>query len=85
MKQHKEFLKTEWKKRTKDKDKISQRMLVTFPDRRRMVNEVKSIKDIRDEYPALFCESEVYNICICIFEAVLVLHCIDIIFIYLLD
>ena len=54
MKQHKEFLKTEWKRRTKDEDKISQRMLVTFPDRRRMVNEVKSIKEIRDEYPAFF-------------------------------
>jgi hypothetical protein len=45
---HKQFLKAEWKKRAKDEGEIAQRMLLTFPDRIRMVNERKSIKEIRE-------------------------------------
>ena len=56
---HKKFMQTEALKRSPDYGKICQRMLVTFPDRRKMVNERKSIKDIREEYPALFSSSEV--------------------------
>jgi hypothetical protein len=49
IKLHTEFLKAEWKKRAQDEEKIAQRMLVTFPDRRRMVNERKSVKEIRED------------------------------------
>ena len=56
---HKQFLKTEFLKRPPDKGKMARRMLVTFADRRRMVNEKKPIKEIKEEYPALFCFSEV--------------------------
>ena len=56
---HKEFLKSEWRKRARDEEKISQRMEMTFPHRRQMVNDGKQIKEIREDYPALFCQSEV--------------------------
>ncbi len=58
---HKQFLKSEYLKRSPDKRKIARRMLVTFPDRRKMVNEKKPIKEIKEEYPALFCSSEVIS------------------------
>mgnify|MGYP002803877319 CR=1 FL=1 len=56
---HKEFLKTEFLKRSPDKGKMARRMLLTFADRRKMINEKKTIKEIKEEYPALFCFSEV--------------------------
>ena len=56
---HKQFLKSEFLKRSPDKDKIARRMLLTFPDRRKMVNKKKPIKEIKEEYPALFRSSEV--------------------------
>ena len=56
---HKQFLKAECLKRLPDKGKMARRMLVTFADRRKMVNEKRPIRDIKEEYPALFCFSEV--------------------------
>ena len=56
---HKEFLKAKWKKRARDEEKISQRMEMTFPDRRRIVNDGKPIKQIKEAYPTLFCQSQV--------------------------
>lgn len=56
---HKQFLKGEFLKRSPDEGKIARRILLTFPDRRKMVNEKRPIKEIKEEYPALFCSSEV--------------------------
>ena len=46
-------------KRSPDKEKIARRMLLTFPDRRKMVNEKKPINEIKEAYPALLRPSEV--------------------------
>ena len=54
---HVEFLKKEWQKRTVDLEKIDRRMALTFPSRRKMINNGTAIKDIKTEYPVLFsCE-----------------------------
>ena len=58
----KQFLNAECLKRLPDKGKTARQMLETFADRRKMVNGKRPIKDIKDEYPALFCFSEVNNI-----------------------
>ena len=59
MKQHREVLKKEWKKRTPDIEKIKDRMVITYPDRRSMIHSKKTLVEIRTEYPALFHYSEV--------------------------
>ena len=56
---HKQFLKTEFLEWSPDKEKMARRMLVTFADWRKMINEKKPIKEIKEEYPALFCSSAV--------------------------
>lgn len=59
MKLHREVLKKEWKKNVPDLEKIKTRMALTYPDRRRLVNGKSSLPEIKLEFPALFCYSEV--------------------------
>ncbi len=59
MKHHQDFIKNEWKKRTPDMAKIKQRMVVTFPHRRRLINAKEPLPNIKVEYPALFTYTEV--------------------------
>lgn len=54
LKRHIEFLQNESLKRKVDSNKIEKRMDLTFPSRRRFMNESKSIADIKSEYPILF-------------------------------
>ena len=54
LKRHKEFIQNEWSRRHPDMNRISRRMQLTFPDRRRLMNNKADIKDVRAEYPALF-------------------------------
>ena len=62
MQQHRDMLKSEWKKRSPDMAKIKQRMELTYPDRRRMIHAQRPLAEIRSEYPALFCYSEVNTV-----------------------
>jgi hypothetical protein len=54
IKQHQSVMQTEWKKRSPDVSKIENRMLVTFPHRRRLINDKTPLVQIKEEYPALF-------------------------------
>ena len=54
LQKHKEFLQNEWVRRCPDKEKIKKRMALTFPDRRRRMNQKISLVELRAEYPALF-------------------------------
>ena len=56
---HRQYLKNEIKKRSPDWEKIKRRMALTYPDRRRMINGKQPLTEIKEEYPALFCYSEV--------------------------
>ena len=50
MKRHK----NEWQRRNPDKRKIEQGMILTFPDRRRLMNQQVPIAEVMGEYPSLF-------------------------------
>lgn len=56
---HKQVICTELKKRCPDMEKIRKRMDVTYPERRKMINEKKLLIDLQKEYPALFLYEEV--------------------------
>lgn len=56
---HRQALKDEWKKRSRDPEKIKLRMAITYADRRRMINSKKPLGEIFAEYPSLFCHQEV--------------------------
>ena len=59
LKRHIEFLQNEWSRRNPDKEKIRKRMALTFPSRRRAMNNPRPINDVKSEYPALFDQTEV--------------------------
>ena len=59
MKAHVTFMKTECRKRNVDKGKLRSRMGLTFPHRRRFINEKRALAEIKEEYPALFTREEV--------------------------
>ena len=52
-------MKTECRKRNAAKDKINSRMDITFPHRRRFINEKRPVVEITEEYPALLTSEEV--------------------------
>ncbi|XP_068738857.1 uncharacterized protein [Montipora capricornis] len=54
MERHKEALKTEMRRRAPNWDKVGKSMALTFPDRRRQMNQKVALADLREEYPALF-------------------------------
>lgn len=54
LQRHKDFMKSEFEKRSPDWAKISKRMSLTFPSRRRLMNDNMSIKEIKEHYPTLF-------------------------------
>lgn len=54
LQRHKDFMKSEFEKRSPDWAKISKRMALTFPSRRRLMNDNMSIKEIKEHYPTLF-------------------------------
>ncbi|XP_068712961.1 uncharacterized protein [Montipora foliosa] len=54
MERHKEALKTEMRRRAPNWDKVGKGMALTFPDRRRQMNQKVALADLREEYPALF-------------------------------
>ena len=60
MKRHKEALGAEWKRRNHDKGKIETGMMLTFPERRRLMNKQIEISELRAEYPSLFDHSQVH-------------------------
>ena len=59
MKAHVGFMKSECRKCNPDEEKLSSRMGITFPHRRRFINEIKSLLEIKEEYPALFTSENV--------------------------
>ena len=59
IKRHKEALAVEWRRRNPDLEKIEQRMMLTFPERRRQMNRQIEIKELKADYPALFDFSQV--------------------------
>ena len=59
LKRHMEFLQNECSRRNPDREKIRKRMALTFPMRRRTMNNPRPINDVRSEYPALFDTTEV--------------------------
>jgi hypothetical protein len=59
MEYHRIFIATEWKKRSPDMEKINSRMELTYPDRRMKMNNKMPLKEIREEYPALFSYKQV--------------------------
>ena len=59
MKAHVTSMKTECRKRNVDKGKLSSRMGLTFPHRRRFIHEKRPLAEIKEEYPALFTSEEV--------------------------
>lgn len=67
MKRHKEALVVEWRRRNPDLEKIEQRMMLTFPERRRQINQQIEITELKAEYPALFDYSQVK----CIYKRIL--------------
>jgi hypothetical protein len=56
---HQDFIKDQWKRKTPDMSKIKQRMVVTFPHRRKLINNKQPLSIIKEEYPALFTYNEV--------------------------
>jgi hypothetical protein len=59
MEYHRISIKNEWKKRSPDMEKINSRMDLTYPDRRVKMKNKKPLKEIREEYPALFSYKQV--------------------------
>lgn len=62
IKLHKTALKTEFKKRLADMGKVNSRMALTYPDRRRMINNKTPIVEMKEVYPSLFCHDQVIYI-----------------------
>ena len=60
MKRHKEALENEWRRRNPDERKIEQGMILTFPERRRLMNQQVPIAEVKGEYPSLFDFSQVW-------------------------
>ena len=60
MKGHKEALGAEWKRRNPDKGKIETGMMLTFPERIRLINKQTEISELRAQYPSLFDHSQVH-------------------------
>ena len=54
MKRHKDALASEWRKKNPDKTKIETWMLLTFPERRRQMNQQTDLALLKAEYPSLF-------------------------------
>ncbi|XP_073247923.1 uncharacterized protein [Porites lutea] len=54
LKRHKEWLQNECMRRTPDLKRVAERMSLTFPDRRRLMNKNVPLTEVRAEYPALF-------------------------------
>ena len=59
MQLHRTVLKSEWKKRCPDWDKLNSRMEITFADRRKMINDKEKLLAIKEKYPVLFCHDQV--------------------------
>lgn len=54
LKRHKEWLQNEAKRRNPDWEKVEKRMKLTFPDRRKLMNQKIELAEVRAQYPALF-------------------------------
>ena len=54
--------KTEMRRRAPNWDKVGKGMALTFPDRRRQMNQKVALADLREEYPALF---DFKQVCTC--------------------
>ena len=54
MKQHKEWLQNEFMRKQHDAKKLEDRMALTFPDRRRLMNKKVLLTEVKAEYPVLF-------------------------------
>lgn len=67
MKKHREALQIEWLRARPDKEKIDKRMMLTFPDRRRLMNKKVDLTEVKAEYPALFDYSQVECTCMYIY------------------
>ena len=59
---HKATIKEELKKKSPDKDKIKARMMLTFPDRRRLTNKKTPLVDIMNEHPGPFYNDHVQQL-----------------------
>lgn len=59
MKKHKEMLRVEWMRKNPNKENIERGMMLTFPERRRQMNQQIEILELKAEYPALFDFSQV--------------------------
>ena len=59
MGKHKAFLRTEMRRRSPNWEKVEKGMALTFPDRRRLMNEKVGLADVKAEYPALFAFKQV--------------------------
>ena len=62
MRKHKEALETEWRRRNPDKKRIEQGMLLTFPERRRQMNQQMPITEVKAKYPSLFDFTQVKHV-----------------------
>ena len=62
MRKHKEALETEWRRRNPDQKRIEQGMLLTFPERRRQMNQQMPITEVKAEYPSLFDFTQVKHV-----------------------
>lgn len=63
MKRHKEWLQNEYMRREPDLKKVEDRMALTFPDRRKLMNKKVPLTEVRAEYPALFNFKQVLHAC----------------------
>lgn len=59
MERHEEALRTEVRHRAPNWDKAGKGMVLTFPDRRRLMNKKVALADVQAEYPALFAFKQV--------------------------
>ena len=54
MKRHKDALASEWRKKNPDKTRIETWIILTFPERRRQMNQQTDLALLKAEYPSLF-------------------------------
>lgn len=73
MKKHREALQIEWLRARPDKEKIDKRMMLTFPDRRRLMNKKVDLTEVKAEYPALFDYSQVECTCMYIYMSAFII------------
>lgn len=59
MERHEEALRAEVRHRAPNWDKAGKGMVLTFPDRRRLMNKKVALADVQAEYPALFAFKQV--------------------------